>query len=95
MASDKKVTWWALIGSLWTAWWLFIMIWITWFDYPKDVNIYAGWIHDASWYWHEMALPVSIWFFGMLCLLIWQLTWYVYTVNQCLHGLMKRIEKGV
>lgn len=70
MASHKKVTLWALIGSLWTAWWLFIVIWITWFDYPRTTDIYAGFLGDGTWFWHEIALPIGIWFFGLMTLVI-------------------------
>ena len=91
----RKLTSWSVIGSVWTAWWLFILIWITWFDYPRTTDIYAGFLGDGTWFWHEIAIPISIWFFGILSLLIWQLTLYVHRTTLLLRSMMKKIEKGV
>jgi energy-coupling factor transporter transmembrane protein EcfT len=83
MASIKKVTVWSVIGSLWTAWWLFIIVWITIYDYPR-VNIYEGWFWDKAWFWHEIGLVLSIYIPGMLFIWIGSL---VESVNGLLRGL--------
>jgi len=98
MALGKKVSFWQVIGSVWTAWWLFILIWITWYDYPRTKDIYAGFLGDGTWFWHEIAIPIAIWLFGIMSLLMWQTMMYIYRVHQSLSALasaVKRIEKGV
>lgn len=90
----RKYDLWRLTGSIWTAWWLFIVLWITWYDYPRDVDIYRGFLGDASWYWHEIAIPIGIWLFGMVALMLIQIGHYVYHVSMILGEFMKRIEKG-
>jgi hypothetical protein len=89
-----RPTIWAVIGSVWTAWWLFILIWITWYDYPRTKDIYAGFLGDGTWFWHEIAIPIGIWLFGMACLMMTQLGFYAYQAARLLESLVKRIEKG-
>ena len=90
-----KVSWWQLIGSLWTAWWLFIVLWITWYDYPRTTDIYAGFLGDGTWFWHEIAIPIGIWLSGMAWIVLIQLGMYLYRLHRLMAVMIKRIEKGL
>jgi len=66
----RKLTLWSVIGSVWTAWWLFIAIYVTIPDAPWDYTIWYGLMYDPTAYYHEMVVILGVWLAGMLMLML-------------------------
>jgi len=65
MASIKKVDAWRLIGSVWTAWWLFITIWVIIADYPRNAMIWQLPHSGNAWFLWELAMIFCAWSVGL------------------------------
>jgi hypothetical protein len=71
----KKVTVWSAIGSAWTAWFLFILVYVTIPDYPRSVPFWEGLIWDANGYWHEIWYITGGYLAGLAIILITRFWW--------------------
>ena len=91
MASFKKVSKWAVIGSVWTAWWLFIAIYVTIPDYPYGVPIWQWVTLDSNGYLHEMFYIAVAWGLGYVTIWISSL---LDTMNKILKGFLRMWEHG-
>ena len=87
----KKLTVWSVIGSVWTAWYLFLLVYVTIPDYPYDWPLWESLTMDPNGYWHEVWYLTIGWLAGMAWLMVFSL-WY----HTCLFlNAMKRwLEKG-
>lgn len=71
----KKVTLWSVIGSLWTAAFLFLMIYVAIPDYPYGVPLWESICLDPNGFWHELYYLAVGWGLGMATLAVYSL-WY-------------------
>ena len=70
MAMAKKVSFWQVIGSVWTAWYLFILAYVTIPDYPYDTPLWQSLTLDANGYWHEIWYLTVGWLSGIAIMLV-------------------------
>jgi hypothetical protein len=90
MASFKKVNIWQVIGSIWTAFWLLVVIRITIADYPWGTPIWKAMYWDASGFFHELEAILLLFAIGML--FIW-ISYLVSQWNKMLRGFLLIWEK--
>jgi len=83
-----KVSKWAVIGSVWTAWWLFIMAWVVIADWPNHAQIWQVYSY-AGFLWEIFTIAL-MWFVGYV--LIW-ISALLGTINKMLRGFLLMWEK--
>jgi len=78
-----KVGFWRLIGSLWTAAFLFIAIYVAIPDYPYGVPIWVWMTSDPNGFLHEEFYIATMWLLGYVVIWISSL---VESINRVLRG---------
>jgi len=65
----RRITVWSFIGSVWTAWCLFIAVYVMIPDAPWDYPFWEGLMRDPTCFYHELWVIVGTWLAGLALLL--------------------------